>query len=85
VPAPGLAAAGGGPGAADVLKRPAGLVFVDRESTLLAPPECDLWALVQTDNIEVDDLVTRSLQRRVLDIGIMTAECERPAFGHHED
>lgn len=39
----------GGPDAANVLKTPAGLVFVDWESALLAPPECDLWALAESD------------------------------------
>lgn len=39
----------GEPNAANVLKTPAGLVFVDWESALLAPPERDLWALAQAD------------------------------------
>jgi spectinomycin phosphotransferase len=39
----------GEPNAAHVLKTPAGLVFVDWESALLAPPERDLWALAQSD------------------------------------
>jgi Phosphotransferase enzyme family len=39
----------GGPDAANVLKTPAGLVFVDWESALLAPPERDLWALAESD------------------------------------
>jgi spectinomycin phosphotransferase/16S rRNA (guanine(1405)-N(7))-methyltransferase len=32
-----------------VLKTPAGFVFVDWESALLAPPERDLWALAESD------------------------------------
>ncbi len=39
----------GGPDAANVLKTPAGLVLVDWESALLAPPERDLWALAESD------------------------------------
>ena len=39
----------GEPDAANVLKTPAGLVFVDWESALLAPPERDLWALAESD------------------------------------
>jgi aminoglycoside phosphotransferase (APT) family kinase protein len=39
----------GGPDAANVLKTPGGLVFVDWESALLAPPERDLWALAESD------------------------------------
>ena len=39
----------GGPNAANVLKTPAGFVFVDWESALLAPPERDLWALAESD------------------------------------
>jgi hypothetical protein len=39
----------GEPNAANVLKTLAGLVFVDWESALLAPPERDLWALAQSD------------------------------------
>jgi hypothetical protein len=39
----------GGPDAANVLKTPAGFVFVDWESALLAPPERDLWALAESD------------------------------------
>jgi hypothetical protein len=39
----------GEPGAANVLRTPAGLVFVDWESALLAPPERDLWALAESD------------------------------------
>ena len=39
----------GGPDAGNVLKTPAGWVFVDWESALLAPPERDLWALAQSD------------------------------------
>jgi thiamine kinase-like enzyme len=39
----------GEPHAANVLKTPAGFVFVDWESELLAPPERDLWALAQSD------------------------------------
>jgi hypothetical protein len=39
----------GGPDAGNVLKTPAGLVLVDWESALLAPPERDLWALAETD------------------------------------
>ncbi|HET7243668.1 MAG TPA: phosphotransferase [Streptosporangiaceae bacterium] len=39
----------GGPDAGNVLKTPAGLVFVDWESALLAPPERDLWALAESD------------------------------------
>ncbi len=32
-----------------MLKTPAGFVFVDWESALLAPPERDLWALAESD------------------------------------
>jgi spectinomycin phosphotransferase len=39
----------GEPNASNVLKTPAGLVFVDWESALLAPPERDLWALAESD------------------------------------
>jgi hypothetical protein len=39
----------GGPDAGNVLKTPAGLVLVDWESALLAPPERDLWALAESD------------------------------------
>jgi spectinomycin phosphotransferase len=39
----------GGPDAGNVLKTPAGFVFVDWESALLAPPERDLWALAESD------------------------------------
>lgn len=39
----------GEPNAANVLKTPAGCVFVDWESALLAPPERDLWALAESD------------------------------------
>ena len=39
----------GGPDAANVLRTPAGFVFVDWESALLAPPERDLWALAESD------------------------------------
>jgi hypothetical protein len=39
----------GGPDAGNVLKTPAGFVFVDWESALLAPPERDLWALAEPD------------------------------------
>jgi hypothetical protein len=39
----------GGPDAGNVLKTPAGLVLVDWESALMAPPERDLWALAETD------------------------------------
>jgi hypothetical protein len=39
----------GEPHAANVLKTPAGFVFVDWESALLAPPERDLWALAESD------------------------------------
>ena len=39
----------GGPDAANVLKTPAGLVLVDWESALLAPPERDLWALAESE------------------------------------
>jgi hypothetical protein len=39
----------GGPDAANVLKTPGGLVLVDWESALLAPPERDLWALAESD------------------------------------
>lgn len=39
----------GGPDAGNVLKTPAGLVLVDWESALLAPPERDLWALAEPD------------------------------------
>jgi aminoglycoside phosphotransferase (APT) family kinase protein len=39
----------GGPDAGNVLKTPAGLVLVDWESALLAPPERDLWALAETE------------------------------------
>ena len=40
----------GGPDAGNVLKTPAGLVLVDWESALLAPPERDLWALAESDS-----------------------------------
>jgi aminoglycoside phosphotransferase (APT) family kinase protein len=39
----------GEPDAGNVLKTPGGLVFVDWESALLAPPERDLWALAESD------------------------------------
>jgi spectinomycin phosphotransferase len=39
----------GEPNAANVLKTPAGFVFVDWESALLASPERDLWALAESD------------------------------------
>jgi hypothetical protein len=39
----------GEPNASNVLKAAAGLVFVDWESALLAPPERDLWALAEAD------------------------------------
>ena len=39
----------GEPNAANALKIPAGLVLVDWESALLAPPERDLWALAESD------------------------------------
>ncbi len=39
----------GEPNAANVVKTPAGFVFVDWESALLAPPERDLWALAESD------------------------------------
>jgi spectinomycin phosphotransferase len=39
----------GEPHAANVLRTPAGLVLVDWESVLLAPPERDLWALSADD------------------------------------
>ena len=39
----------GEPDAGNVLKTPAGLVLVDWESALLAPPERDLWALAESD------------------------------------
>ncbi len=39
----------GEPNAGNVLKTPAGFVFVDWESALLAPPERDLWALAESD------------------------------------
>jgi spectinomycin phosphotransferase len=39
----------GGPDAGNVLKTPDGLVLVDWESALLAPPERDLWALAESD------------------------------------
>ena len=39
----------GGPDPGNVLKTPAGLVLVDWESALLAPPERDLWALAESD------------------------------------
>ena len=39
----------GGPDAGNVLKTPAGLVLVDWESALLAPPERDLWALAESE------------------------------------
>jgi spectinomycin phosphotransferase len=38
-----------GPDAGNVLKTPAGLVLVDWESALLAPPERDLWALAESE------------------------------------
>ncbi|MDR2987789.1 MAG: phosphotransferase [Nocardiopsaceae bacterium] len=40
----------GEPGAWNVLKTPAGLVIVDWDSVLLAPPERDLWELAETDS-----------------------------------
>jgi len=39
----------GGPDAGNVLRTPTGLVVVDWESALLAPPERDLWALAEAD------------------------------------
>jgi hypothetical protein len=39
----------GEPNAANVLRTPAGLVLVDWESALVAPPERDLWALAESD------------------------------------
>jgi spectinomycin phosphotransferase len=39
----------GEPDPGNVLKTPAGFVFVDWESALLAPPERDLWALAESD------------------------------------
>lgn len=39
----------GEPDAANTLKTRAGLLFVDWESALLAPPERDLWALAESD------------------------------------
>ena len=39
----------GEPDAGNVLRTPAGFVFVDWESALLAPPERDLWALAESD------------------------------------
>jgi spectinomycin phosphotransferase/16S rRNA (guanine(1405)-N(7))-methyltransferase len=39
----------GEPNAANVLRTPAGWVFVDWESALLAPPERDLWVLAESD------------------------------------
>ena len=39
----------GEPDGGNVLKTPAGLVFVDWESALLAPPERDLWSLAESD------------------------------------
>ena len=39
----------GEPNASNVLKTPAGFVFVDWESALLAPPERDLWELAESD------------------------------------
>jgi len=39
----------GEPNASNVLKTPAGFVFVDWESALLAAPERDLWALAESD------------------------------------
>jgi thiamine kinase-like enzyme len=39
----------GGPDAGNVLTTSAGLVLVDWESALLAPPERDLWALAESD------------------------------------
>jgi spectinomycin phosphotransferase len=44
----------GGPDAGNVLKTPAGFVFVDWESALLAPPERDLWALAESDPSVLD-------------------------------
>ena len=40
----------GEPHAANVLKTPAGFVFVDWESALVAPPERDLWALAESES-----------------------------------
>ena len=39
----------GEPNSANVLRTPAGLVLVDWDSVLLAPPERDLWALTEAD------------------------------------
>lgn len=39
----------GEPHAANVLRTPRGLVLVDWDTVLLAPPERDLWALTETD------------------------------------
>ena len=39
----------GEPHAANTLRTAAGLVFVDWDSALLAPPERDLWALAESD------------------------------------
>jgi len=44
----------GGPDAGNVLKTPLGLVLVDWESALLAPPERDLWALAESDPALLD-------------------------------
>jgi hypothetical protein len=39
----------GEPHSANVLRTPGGLVLVDWDTTLLAPPERDLWALAEAD------------------------------------
>jgi aminoglycoside phosphotransferase (APT) family kinase protein len=39
----------GEPSAANVLRTPAGLMIVDWESALLAPPERELWELAEQD------------------------------------
>ena len=44
----------GGPDAGNVLKTPLGLVLVDWDSALLAPPERDLWALAESDPALLD-------------------------------
>ncbi len=40
----------GEPHSGNVLRTPAGLVLVDWDTVLLAPPERDLWALAETDS-----------------------------------
>ena len=44
----------GEPNARNVLRTPAGFVFVDWESALLAPPERDLWGLAESDASVLD-------------------------------